>query len=311
MLRSRTRPRVWDTWTTTRRPRGREPSRVPSVIATAACALILAGCGSSSPSSSAGALPTPPDPSGTAQHRASRSGPRAGQCHLVSQRALRGAAFDASSAVPCSQPHNVEIASVRSVYGVAGLPDQETLQSYYGDCSPDMVNYLQVDPLPVSRVDLRPVPVRTTAGRIVVACDLMVAGRLDAVGLDFPMAVTSGSLEQQAAARDLAGWHLCARRLTAAFPLSDCTAPHGVEALFHLISLHLINDRYPAGGTDDNARGDALCRRALSTRSDAAALTVHSHWPSKSAWESEAKPPTLDGTCWFWRSDGKDLPPVH
>lgn len=304
MHRSRTRPPVRPMWTSYRRP-----GRVPPAIAAAACAVVLAGCGSSS--SSDETLPRPPASSGTAQHAADRSGPRAGQCHLVSQQALHGNAFDTSRSVPCSHRHNVETASVRPVYGASGLPDQATLQGYYGDCGPDMSNYLRVDQPSEARVGLVPVPVRSAAGRVVVACDLVMAGRIDDTGLDFPMAVTRTSLRHDATAGDLAEWHLCANRLTPAFSLTDCTEPHGVEALFRPISLHLIDDRYPSGDADHNRRGDAVCRRALSSRPDATALTVHSHWISKATWENESKPPTLDGNCWFWRSDGKDLPPVH
>lgn len=288
----------------------RGPGRVPPALVAAACAVVLAGCASHS-SSSGEALPRSPESSGTAQHLASRSGPRAGQCHLVAPKALHGNAFDTSRSVPCSHRHNVETASVRPLYGASGLPDQATLQAYYGDCGPDMSNYLGVDPSSQSRVGLVPVPVRSAAGRVVVACDLVVAGRIDETGLDFPMELTRTSLRHDAAAGDLAAWHLCADRLAPAFSLTDCTRPHGAEALFRPLSLHLIDDRYPSGGTDHNRRGDAACRRALSSRPDATALTVHSHWISKAAWESESKPPTVDGTCWFWRSDGKDLPPVH
>jgi hypothetical protein len=284
------------------------------VACVAMAALLLGGvtaCGGGSSSSAAGTVPTPSRSVTTAHQAATHPGPRAGQCHLSSTRALDGTSFDRSKPVPCAQQHNVETASVHAVYGTSGVPDQATLQGYYGDCGPDVGTYLRMAQAHVSRIGLLPVPAQNGSGKTVVRCDLVVLGGIGSGFAHGPFASTRGSLRDQAAQGDLASWHLCSKHLTPSFPLVACTAPHPVEALFHTITLHLTNDRYPSGGTDNDPRGDALCRHAVAPRPDAAGLTVHSHWLSRADWESQQRPPTLDGVCWFWRTDGKDLPPTR
>lgn len=268
------------------------------------------GCGGSTSSASQGRLPTPPTTSTRTRVGSGRSGPHAGQCHLVSRKALAGTAFDTSTTVPCSRRHNAETASVRPIYGSAGVPDPATLQAYYGECGPDVGNYLHLTQRPLSRMSFVPVPARSSAGKPVVLCDLVV---LTGVGTPYdhgPYAVTSTSLRSQAVGNRLASWHLCTNHLAPSFALVDCTKPHPVEAAFHVVTLHLIGDRYPSGGPDHNRRGDAACRHAVAQRPDAHALTVHSHWPTRADWANQQKPPELQGACWFWRTDGKDLPPV-
>jgi hypothetical protein len=216
-----------------------------------------------------------------------------------------------SKAVPCSQKHNAETASVHALYGSSGVPDQATLQGYVGGCGPDLADYLDTFQRWVSRIGIVAVPAKSSTGKTVVRCDLVMYTGVGDTFAQGPFAVTGASLRHQALTHQLAPWHLCSDRLSASFPLTDCTAPHPVEALFHTITLHLSHDRYPRGGTDNNARGDAVCRRAVADRPDADRLTVHSHWQTRTDWEAQEKPPTLDGVCWFWRTDGRDLPPVH
>src|SRR5690348_4779914 len=87
-------------------------SRLQVLSVALGCAVVLAGCGGGTSSNAANKLPTAPASSTTAHESASRGGPHAGQCHLVSQAALKGKAFDRSEPVPCTSRHNVETASV-------------------------------------------------------------------------------------------------------------------------------------------------------------------------------------------------------
>jgi hypothetical protein len=290
-----------------RTDRGR--NRFGEVLTLAASLVLLGsltGCGpGDSPSSDR--LPSPRATSRTSlsvgvAHR----GRGVGRCHLDSAVGLRKGRDD-SKPVRCTRPHNLETVSSHPIYA---KPTASALSGYSRDCYQDAESYLHVNVGEMNTRVFAEALATTQHGRTTVECDLGVTARLGAQRLGLPV-VTRTSLRGQARAHHTASWHWCSNHLAASMALTDCTRPHRVEALLGPITLHLDNDRYPAGGTDHNARGDAVCRHAVARRADAKHLTVHSHWLSRAAWESEQAPPTLYGTCWFWRTDGSELPAIH
>lgn len=270
---------------------------------------VLAGCGGGGSSGSAQA-PQPARTTHTSSASAAADHPQVGACHLDTAAGLRQQ-DDHTKLVPCSQQHNLETASVHQLYT---KPTQSVLRGFIDTCYQDAAAYLHTD---VRQQELRVFvdPFRTTQnGKPSVSCDIGLVGI--AVSSQTPIAqqhplVTRTSLRTQARSGDTATWHFCAMTLAATFRLTDCTKPHRVEAFPKPITLHLANDRYPSGGTDNNSRGDGVCRRAVSNRPDAGKLTVHSHWTPRAVWKEQGQQPTLYGVCWYWRTDGSNLPALH
>ena len=279
--------------------------------------LLLAGCGGGGTSSNAALLPTPTKTTASAERAAAHHSP-VGQCHLVSSQVL-GGAVDHSKAVPCSRAHNVETAGVHPIFSKL---TSAARHGYLGTCFTDAGNYLGLQVPEIDRINVLVVAEPGTGSHPVVRCDLAVTRGVSTNGLVGPPVITRASLRQEARSGHTETWHWCtnARLRTPSSPVSleqatgvtfaSCTQPHSSEAEFHSAEVTAIGGSYPTPATLSK-QGHAACQRGLEGRADADQLQVFGLWESKSDWIAQARPSTIPGVCWFYRTDGHPLPAVH
>ena len=288
--------------------------RLVTVAAIASALLLVAGCGGGT-SSNAAQLPTP-DKTTTTSAKAAHHGP-VGQCHLLSAKTISGA-VDHSQGMPCSKAHNAETAGVHPIYAKL---TKASRQGYLGTCFNDVGSYLGLTTPEFDRINVLVVAEPGTGKRRVVRCDLVLSRGVSKDGLVGAPVVTRTSLRQEGRSGHTESWHWCTNAPLRApssvtttedagpVTFASCTKPHRAEAEFHPADVTAVGDKYPSPSTLAKV-GHAACQRGLVGRSDSGQLQVYGLWESKSDWVSQARPSTIGGVCWFYRTDGQMLPPV-
>ncbi len=278
--------------------------------------LLVAGCGDGGSSSNAALLPTPSKATASVAKAAHHS--PVGRCHLVGAKVLSGA-VDHSKPVPCTRRHNVETAGVHPVYTKL---TNAARNGYLGTCFADAGGYLGLQVPELDRINVIVVAAPDAGGHGVARCDLAVTRGVSKDGLVGPPVITRTSLRQEARTGHTESWHWCtnARIRTPSSPLSlegaggvmfvSCTRPHRAEAEFHNAEVTAVGRIYPAPATLSK-QGHAACQRGLEGRRDADQLQVFGLWESRSDWITRARPSTIGGVCWFYRTDGHMLPAVR
>ena len=287
-----------------------------TVAVSVSALLLVAGCGGGGTSSNAGLLPTP-DQTTTSAARAAHPSP-VGQCHRLSQQVIAGA-VDHSQAVSCSRAHNAETVGVHPIYSKLTKAARD---GYLRSCFNDVGSYLRLQGPELDRIYVLVVAEAGTGKHGVVRCDLEVKPGISNGGLVGTPVLTRSSLRHQERSGHTESWHWCtnARLRAPSSPVSieesgslrfvSCTRPHLAEAEFQPAEVTAVGDKYPTPSTL-SSQGHAACRRGLVDRSDAGQLQVFGLWESKSSWVAQARPSRFGGICWFYRADGRMLPPVR
>ncbi len=276
-------------------------------VGSAAVALLCTSCGGGG-SSSAVALPKTTSSATGATQPAEGVHGLVGECHRASRQALR-TLVDRSHAVPCSRPHNVETVGVHPVYSTLTKANTyATVNGYRDACWPDFLQRLKLEGEELNRLTLVPLAMRRSDGQWVVRCDVYVQAAIASGG---PAVVTRTSLRSQALSGHTATWTVCTDvHPREGAPLVDCTRPHRYQAAADFQTLTAHDRRYPTPG-QLRVRGRTVCRDAIAERPDASRLTVQGFWTSRRRWVVSGRPSSIYGSCYFSRTDGRDLPAVR